>query len=464
MNKFWSNDSGVIKVDPESLRIFLKENGYGIFKTGELDGAILVKTEGRIIKTVTAKEIRDFCWTYIDQTFEFPDPNERKQVISVFYREKSLFSYDNLLLLPKIEIQEINDTAGCSYLFFSNCIVEITAEKARKLRYDEIKGHICSRDIINFELESEDIEEDSGDFSSFMNAVCIHDDDEVEDHNVLSLMTIIGYVLHRHKDPSKAKAIIFMDPYRGEGANGGTGKSLLTKAFEKIRPTVFEDGKYFHTKERFALSQVSYNTRVLVIDDIPNNFDFSKLFPLITEKAVVERKYQNKITIHFERSPKIVITTNYSINAEDDSSRRRKFEFVFSDHFSPDLTPEELYGRLFFIEWDKEEWEFFYKLMITCIRTYLINGLVAQGYNTAERALKLEAHPKFIEYAKANISLGNKYNKRTVYADYYSKHSEVGKVEMTTFRKWLKLFADANGYKFNESHSGNDSFFEFSKE
>jgi hypothetical protein len=53
----------------------------------------------------------------------------------------------------------------------------------------------------------------------------------------------------------------------GEGANGATGKTLLTQAFEKVRPTTTEDGKFFKTKDRFALSQVSYNSRVLVMDD-----------------------------------------------------------------------------------------------------------------------------------------------------------------------------------------------------
>ena len=150
-----------------------------------------------------------------------------------------------------------------------------------------------------------------------------------------------------------------MDPYRGEGANGGTGKSLLTKAFEKVRPTVYEDGKFFHSRDRFALGQVNYNTRVLVIDDIPENFDFSKLFPLITEKAVVERKYQNKYTILFERSPKIVITTNFALEGVDESSKRRKIEFIFADYYNSEFTPDTKYCNLFFTDWDKDEWENF---------------------------------------------------------------------------------------------------------
>jgi hypothetical protein len=43
-----------------------------------------------------------------------------------------------------------------------------------------------------------------------------------------------------------------------------------------------------------VFSNLAYGTRLMIIDDVPKNFDFEKIFPLITEKAVVERKYENK--------------------------------------------------------------------------------------------------------------------------------------------------------------------------
>ena len=464
MKKYWTNVSGSLKFDPEALHEFLKECGFGILKAGDLDGSLLIKVEGRIVKTVTSKEIRDFCWRYIGETYVFQDPEERTQVKNVFYREKSLFSYDNLLLMPVIEIKEILDTQDTSYLFFKNIVLKITSKGLEKVKYAEIQGHVFEKDIIDFELRTDDFEDHYGNFLRFIKDISYHDNDLVEDNNFESIISILGYVLHRYKDPSNAKAIVFMDPYRGEGANGGTGKSLLTKAFEKIRPSVYEDGKFFHTKERFALSQLNYNSRVLVIDDIPENFDFSKLFPLITEKAVVEKKYQNKYTIHFERSPKIVITTNYILKGLDESSRRRKIEFVFSDYYNSQFTPETNFGNLFFIDWDQTEWESFYLLMAYAIQTYLKNGFVEQKYNTNERALKMEAHPKFIEFNNEQIKVGVKYNKKDIFDQFYNQNPGVGNVEMTTFRKWLKLYADAYGYKFNESHSGNDNFFEYSLE
>ncbi|MBN1183425.1 MAG: hypothetical protein JXB49_14125 [Bacteroidales bacterium] len=462
--KFWTNASGSLRFDPEALHEFLKENGYGILKSEGLEGAILIKVEGRIVKNTTSREIRDFCWRYIGEKYEFKDADERKQVKNLFYKEASLFSYNNLLLMPAIALNEIADTANESYLFFKNCILKVTPEEIEKLKYEDIKGHVFEKDIINFDLATENVVKNTGDFQMFIFDICTHDNDETEANNLQSLMSIIGYMLHRFKDPSKAKAVILMDPYKGEGANGGTGKSLLTKAFDKVRPTVYEDGKFFHTKDRFALGQVNYNTRILVIDDIAQDFNFSKLFPLITEKAVVERKYQNKYTILFERSPKIIITTNYWLKATDESSNRRKMEFVLADFYDAELTPETKYGNLFFIDWDNEEWEYFYLFMAYCLWQYLKDGIIEQKFNIAERTLKMTAHPKFIEFVKGHVNPSVKFNKRIVYNQFYTQNPNVGNVELTTFTRWLRLYADAFGYVFNESHSGSENFFEYSKE
>jgi hypothetical protein len=464
MKKFWTNASGSFRFDPEALHNFLKESGYGLLKTGNLEDAILIKVEGRFVKTVTNKDIRAFCWRYIDETYVFQDLEERTEVKNAFYRERTLFSSDNLLLMPVIEVKEIADTADTSYMFFINCVLRITAHGVEKIKYEDVEGHVFQKDIIEHELKCEDCEGFTGKFNLFLQDICENENQEVAENNYESLTTIIGYLLHRYKDPSNAKAIVFMDPYRGDGANGGTGKSLLTKAFDKVRPCVYEDGKFFHTKDRFALSQVEYSTRILVIDDIPQNFDFTKLFPLITEKAVIERKYQNKYTILFERSPKIVITTNYVLDGLDESTKRRKLDFIFSCHYNREITPESEYGGLFFIEWTDDEWQEFFLHMAYCIWKYLEKGkVVLPNFNVAERSLKMQSPPVFIEFMNSEIKPNLKYNKKVVYDSFYTKNPTIGRIELTTFRKWLKLYADAYDYKMNESHSGNDNFFEYNQ-
>jgi hypothetical protein len=276
------------------------------------------------------------------------------------------------------------------------------------------------------------------------------------------MVSIIGYLIHRYKDPANAKAIIFMDTYKDGNANGATGKSLLTKGIARVRESAFQDGKFFTSSDKFVFSHVNYGTRILIIDDVPRTFDFEKIFPLITEKAVIERKYENKFVIPFEESPKIVITTNYTVEGVGSSHRRRKLEFILSEIFHPEYSPEDKFGHLLFVEWDEIQWcEFFY-FIIYCVQEFLKKRLIEPMFNVAERKFKMATTPQFQSYVNEDVEYGTKLNKKTVYDDFYSKYPDHHTIEMTTFRNWLKYFADAYGFTFTESHSGSDNFFELS--
>ena len=458
--------SGSYKFDLEDLHAFLVERGFHSFKPPNVKTVVLVKVDDKKVRQVSPDDIREFCWRYIELEYEFLVDEERKQVKQEFHKSKSFFSRYNIILLPEIELKEIKDTPDKSYLFFNNCILEITADDVERKLYSQIEGHVFESDIINFDFNPElagDIDP-IGEFNEFLKAICKNDVQEAQYQNLESIHTLIGYLLHRHKDPANAKAIIFMDSYVDGNPNGGTGKGILTKAFDKIRKTAFQDGKFTSFSDRFHLSNVVYGTRVLVFDDVPKNFDFERIFPLITEKAVIERKYENKFNIPFEESPKVLITTNYTVEGEGVSHRRRKIEFIFSDTFNANHSPEDEFGHLLFEGWDIIEWERFFITIAACIQYYLLLGILKPKFNVKERKLKMEATSEFIQYLNQNVDPGIKYNKKEVYEEFYTKFPNHHKIELTTFRNWLKLFADAYGFGFHESHSGSENFFEFSSQ
>lgn len=463
MRKFWTNASGSYKIDPETLQEFLNERGFYTFLPVNVKSKILVKVENKKVRQVTTKEIREYCWHYINSDYQFYSDEERKQVKTEFHRNKSYFSQDNLDLLSKIDIDEIKDTKEKSYVFFNNCILEITAESITKKSYNEVEGHVFETDIIDFDFNAEitDDYKPSGEFYEFIQDICKHQNKQTQNQNLDSMITIIGYLLHRQKDPANAKAIIFMDTYIDDNPNGGTGKGLSTKAFDKVRKSVFQDGKFFQSGNRFSFSDITHATRILIFDDVPRNFDFEKIFPLITEKAVVERKYENKFTIPFEESPKILITTNYTVEGQGTSHSRRKIEFIFSETYHDDYTPEDRFGHLLFEGWDYKEWEKFYYFIAYCLQMYLLTGIIVPKFNVGERKLKIAATPEFIKYVHENVGFGTKYNKKEVYDDFYSKNPDHHKIELPTFRNWLELFAQAYGFGFFETHSDNNLFFEF---
>lgn len=461
--KFWTYSGGPLKIDPERLLIFLNEEGIYKFIPPKTKTHILVKVEDNKVKHVSSHEIREYCWKFVTDNAELED-DERNQALSQIYKNTSLFNKWNMNLLLEIELKEIRDTDEKSYIFFNNVVLEIMADGVKKLKYSELDGHVFMTDIIekDFDYEFSDEDKPDGEFWEFLEDVSRHQNKKTQAQNLESLFTIIGYLMHRYKDPANAKAIILMDSYKDGTPNGGTGKGLLTRAFENVRSYEHMDGKFYKNSDKFALSNITYGTRVFTFDDVPVDFDFEKIFPLITEKAVVERKYENKFSIPFEDSPKVVITTNYTVDGKGDSHKRRKVEFIVSDTYSAEYSPEDRFGHLLYINWNEKEWEKFYKTIVLSIQAFLLMGLIKPKFNVAERRLKLEATEQFINFINAQENLiGVKTNKKALYEKFYSKHPDHYKIELNTFTKWLKLVAEAYGFEYHATRSGDDLFFEF---
>jgi hypothetical protein len=297
IRKFWTNTSGSYKIDPESLHQFLNERGYKSYKPAGVKTTILVKVENNRVREVSTIEIWNLCWEYIDTEYQFIDLDERKQVKDVFHRSKPLFHKQNLSLLKTVNLNECKDTKDKSYLFFNDCVLELNAHFIMVKDYNEIEGIVFESDICDFNLKSNLATGDKvlinlepeGEFYEFLQDLCKNSNKVVSEKSLESLITIIGYLIHRYKDSANAKAIIFMDTYKDGSPNGGTGKGLLTKGIGKVRESVFQDGKFFSSGDKFTFANVNYGTRLLIIDDVSKNFDFEKIFPLITEKLVIEK-------------------------------------------------------------------------------------------------------------------------------------------------------------------------------
>ena len=243
MKKFWTNASGSIKLDPDALFKFLEENGFGLLESDSVQGNIVARLDGHIVKTVDTMDIRKFCLDFVSSQKDIMDPMELKQVRNLLIMDRTVIRNENIPLLQKLDIRELDDEEDISYIFFKNCILIINEDGVQKVLHDDVGGHFFKRDIINFNLEAEDFTKESGLFQRFVKDISSHSNPEIEQHNYRSLVSIIGYMLHRYKDPSNPRALILLDPYRGGGANGGSGKSLLTRGLQEVRPTVIQDGK-----------------------------------------------------------------------------------------------------------------------------------------------------------------------------------------------------------------------------
>jgi len=274
---------------------------------------------------------------------------------------------------------------------------------------------------------------------------------------------VIGYLLHSHKDRTRTKAIIFTDEKLSDKAFGRSGKGLVAYAIKQIKNMLRIDGKNFRFDKSFPFQSVNPDTQIMFFDDVNKKFGFEKLFSIITEGITIEKKNKNEYSIPYERSPKILITTNQSITGSDDSSKARQFVVEFSDYYNADHFPIHDFGKVFFDEYNENEWRAFDNYMIECCQYYLKNGLKVYDYvNLTKKKLIDETSVEFEEFIK-DVPLNVEQNKKDLFERFKKEYEDFGQMKQNTFSKWTKVYAELYDLRIDERKSGADRYFTFRK-
>jgi hypothetical protein len=235
--------------------------------------------------------------------------------------------------------------------------------------------------------------------------------------------------------------------------NGGSGKGLIHRAIGHIKNVVIEDGKKFDPKSQFAYQKVNKDTQIFLIDDVPKHFNFESLFSIITEGMTVEKKGQDAYQIPFKDSPKISITTNYTIQGSGASHERRVFEVEIANYFNDQHSPEDEFGHLFFSDWDDVEWARFDNFMIRCVQYFLKNGLVqSDKVNLKLRKFRNEMGTEFIEFMESQKFTGQPTNRKDFRDEFNKNYPMVAKFNTPQkFNKKVKDYCLFHNIPFEES-------------
>jgi hypothetical protein len=383
-----------------------------------------------------------------------------REIMETFLRMRGILSFERLSSLPKLESSFLRDTRSCSYFFFRNKVGKVTRDQIELIPYEHVKGLIWMSQIINHDLEliAVDTTRKNLSFYKFLVDITAHETVNSESR-LLHLQTLIGYLLHEYKDPINPKAVVLMDENLSEKPEGGTGKTLIADAIGKMRKITMEDGKNFRPNERFAFQQVEPDTKIILFDDLIKDFVFERIFPAVTSGLSVEKKQKDKYSIPFERSPKILITTNYAISGTGASFRRRLYEFELSQYFNDNQTPTKVYGKPFFVQWTAKEWSMFYCLMMECTSLYLKDGVkVSKAINIEYKKL-LNVLPKpLIDYFDTIIR-GKEYNRHNIFAGFKRMNSDFSDMSQHLFSGYLNTYADVLNLEILPRKSGDNQYF-----
>jgi len=388
---FWEvNDKGKINISFYRFDIYLKNKGISKYFQDEQTAVYdFITKDDNFINWIDTKRIKDIVKRDLVMRGHI-------DVWDVMAENTKYFSPEYLSMLDTIEVDYKRDDQNSSYLFFNNFAVKTTKDNINLLEYKDINSLIWKNQVIDRDIELKP--KSDGVFKSFVWKVSGENPDRY-----YTLKSVIGYLLHSYQNDAKPKAIIWNDEMVSDDIpNGGSGKGLIHKAISKLKSVVIEDGKKFDPKGQFAYQKIRKDTQIFLMDDVGKNFVFENLFSIITEGITIEKKGKDPFHIPYNQSPKLSITTNYTVKGEGASFNRRTFEVEIANYFNDKHTPEDEFKHQFFSGWDDLEWQRFDNFMIRCIQYFLKNGLVeSEKVNLEFRKLKNNVGAEFMEFMES---------------------------------------------------------------
>ena len=478
-------NKGNVKIDIDLLLLARKLMELGVYRYDLPNGAgsQIVYIHENKVKVVDKKTVIDIFEDYVqsigncewsvvigkdsdgdeiwDKKIVTPD-----MIRSRIYKNQD-FYFGTMLerLRPEKPINILTEDKYTKYLFFRNCVVviqntfgyeaqAISIEDCFKIvNYNDLQdGYIWEESIIDKDFYYTD--EMLGDFEMFIQRICGTQFDYVlnplarncdaAQERVLSLMSLLGYLMHDNYDCDEL-AVIFTDVNKeGLEAAGGTGKGLLGKSLGQIlnrrgdcgTRMLTVPGKSFDaTKEtRYAAGDIT--TQLIHIEDAKNSFKIEDLYNDIADGATFRPLFQNP-TIH---KCKFMISMNQALKIETEGSDgRRVVIFELANFFNATRRPAYYFGQMYNMkekrfwsnDWSAADWCEFYSFMIRCAVVYLTRGIITPNdVNFAERAAKRAIGSEdmwaYLETTFksciVNRSISSKWNKATLWAEFNGRY------------------------------------------
>lgn len=477
-------------------QVFLQNRGFGRYRL--LDGKeAYVHLDSPTVKMIDPNEARDYL-------FGFTKEWCNKKVLELLIRGVSQYvGPDKLKLLNFIQPNFIKPVRDTQYFYFKNSCWKVTVDGIEDFDYTQVRHHIWAEQRKDFpavktsELLSVDREEKTGAFtykfstegekchflkflentsnfswrkekmieeqknnkSDSTEPVIITDDEIMENRqHFISKLCAIGFLLMECKDPSRAKAVIAMDGKQSAvgDSNGRSGKSLVGELLKNVLKTAAVNGKKRDMEsDQFIWNDVDEATKIVFIDDVRQGFVFEDLFFCITGDWSVNYKGGRRMTIPFDSSPKIYMTTNHAIKGSDDSHKDRQYLIAFCDYYNATHKPIEDFGIRFFSDWDFDQWNLCWNMLGMCIQLYLRYGVVeAPNERLEQRQLRQEITEDFIAWADEYFSDEKNLNckqKRKDLTDKFFEYAPMQRkyITATEFKKKIIKYCKWKGYLFN---------------
>lgn len=387
--QFWTMDKRKkAHLKPSALKTFLAKVGGFRKIVGKANQATLLVrvNERKEVELVSVEEIRSFL------TYEWPMSVGLEEAVREMLDDTKVITDKALTNLEPLETDFRSSGKDHQLFFFRNCTVKVTKETIEIIDEKE-KPYVWKSHVMDFNFtlmpafftcnvtqqgvvphySVEVRDTNCYMLRMFINTSRLHWMEETDYYHMpqadmaryyaenpyrldgerltakqveeqcqsfMNKVYVLGYLCHRQKSKSNARAVIAIDYRVGLSAgdcNGRSGKScLLVDCLKTVGMNVLPiPSRNLHdiNENRFIFSQVKPDTELVVFDDCAPSMDFSQFFPYITGDWKTERKNHDSQTINFSEAPKMGFTSNSVVGTSDASTTARTLEMPVSDFY-----------------------------------------------------------------------------------------------------------------------------------
>ncbi|MCR5139484.1 MAG: DNA primase [Bacteroidaceae bacterium] len=461
-----------------NARNFLHRHGFGRYRISDRSYEF-VHLEKHFVTMVQPFDVRDYLVT-------FAEDNCGKLVLEMLLKGSVQYlGPDKLSMLKELKPGFLQPSRECQFFYFRDVYWRVTRSGIEEMKYNMLTHDVWADmrkdvEVTRYPSLVDFSQDENGHYTYTITPVgeMCHflrflentsnfswrkeDNGQIDEaekaemaQHLLSKLCAIGYMSMDIKDAGVTRAVVAMDGKQSEvgESNGRSGKSLVGELMRRVTTVAYIGGKKDKLlDDQFIWDGITEKTRLVFIDDVKQNFDFEMLFPLITGDWMVNHKGGERVTLPFERSPKIYIPTNHAVVGSGSSFRDRQWIILFSDYYNETHKPIDDFGCQFFSEWEFLQWSLTWNLIAQCVQLYLTYGVVqAPGDRAEHRRLRQEITEGFLQWFSEYFSDAGRFGvllPRSELQEQCRKKTEMN-TSPTLFKKRFKKACEYYGWVFN---------------
>lgn len=468
--QFWiekTDDKGdtSYSISHTSLSYFLWLKGYSTLKDDTQKEPQYIRVKGHVAYHIKAKSIVSYLEKWCERE-GLPEPLINKLKASRLLPTNAVSH-----LVERDDLDFSSATATSQLFYFLNGPVLVTADKLTRLQPSQsANGHyvwenaIIQHDFRDMKPQFSVTKDDDGqyhivispDAKSKLLRFLVNTSrlywrkkdeqgleltpEEMADEELSLIVKILnmGYMLHRYKSSSEAKATLCLDHAmsdRDDACNGRSGKSFYIHALTQMLVNYFEiDGRTMDSKTnmQFIYAGLDEATSIIKVDECSKDFNFEYFFGQITNNITVEKKGKDPVVIPFNKTPKLIFGTNYVLKKHDPSTDARIWPVIFSDYYhkQTDMNDyletrtihDDFKQDLMREDYSETDWQTDIHLMLECLQFYLSlpvgeRQLMPPMQRIQQREAQASVNKSFRQWADENLGEGSEWLDRKVRAD-----------------------------------------------